>query len=186
MFAGCVGQGRCVFQKKACVAYAAAYTSIMTNMTNTETEITSLVTLSRDDLVRNCACGAGLALFDRWAPSESLSVEWTPLHSIWLAARHGTFAAWLVGAGLIPHADLSDANLSGAHLSDANLSGANMIGANLRGANLSGADMSHADLSGANMSGADLRGANLSGADMYEANLIGAKVAEVFGCAAHS
>ena len=55
----------------------------------------------------------------------------------------------VVGAASI-HADLRDANLSGANLRDANLSGADLSDADLRGANLIGADLSDANLRGAN------------------------------------
>jgi uncharacterized protein YjbI with pentapeptide repeats len=109
----------------------------------------------------------GLKLFDdlvmrQGELRDTLSLEWTWLHGIWLATWQPGFASWLRDHGLIPN--LYGADLSGADLSGAYLSGANLSGADLSGADLSGADLSGAYLSGANLSGAYLYGANLSGA----------------------
>ncbi|MHC4621364.1 MAG: pentapeptide repeat-containing protein [Planctomycetota bacterium] len=76
-------------------------------------------------------------------------------------------------------ADLTGANLSGAHLGEANLSGANLGEANLSGANLTRADLSwarlyRANLSGAHLGEADLSWANLNRANLTRANLSGA------------
>jgi uncharacterized protein YjbI with pentapeptide repeats len=100
------------------------------------------------------------------------------------------------------HADLANADLSGARLSRADLSGANLSGAhlfradlsdaNLFGTDLSGADLLPVgsngtiristsvtvDLSGAELSDARLSSADLSGADLSGANLSGATLAD--------
>jgi uncharacterized protein YjbI with pentapeptide repeats len=57
-------------------------------------------------------------------------------------------------SGIIPGADLSDADLESADLESANLSGAFLGGANLSGADLGDAYLSYADLGGANLKGA--------------------------------
>ena len=67
------------------------------------------------------------------------------------------------------HADLRDAQLTGALLQRSNLARARLDGADLRGSNLS-----FASLLGASLRGADLRGANLHGADLRQADLSGA------------
>ena len=74
------------------------------------------------------------------------------------------------------HANLSEANLSGAYLPRAKLSGAYLNQANLSGADLSGANLSRANLSSANLSGANLSRANLSSANLSRANLIEANL----------
>ena len=84
---------------------------------------------------------------------------------------------------VLSRADLSGADLRGAHLGRADLSGADLGGANLSEAALQWADLSGARLSGANLSqaalqwadlrDADLSGARLSGADLRRANLSG-------------
>lgn len=78
--------------------------------------------------------------------------------------------ARLSGAFLV-HANLSEANLSGADLGGARLSGADLTRALIDRANLSGAYLYEADLPGANLSYADLREANLSRADLHDAYL---------------
>lgn len=50
------------------------------------------------------------------------------------------------------------------------LKGANLTDADLRGAHLVGANLTDAKLKGANLTDANLRWANLSGADLAEAN----------------
>ena len=71
----------------------------------------------------------------------------------------------------LSRADLSHANLFGAHLLGADLSRANLSRANLFGADLRCADLRRADLSRANLSSADFLGANLSDANLSDANL---------------
>lgn len=73
-------------------------------------------------------------------------------------------------------ADLSNANLDGAHLFKADLRGARLYGARLRGARLYGSDLRSADLRGARLRGAclrdaDLRSAALNNADLREVDL---------------
>ncbi len=69
------------------------------------------------------------------------------------------------------HAQLADADLSGARLQRANLSQAK-----LDGARLSGADLSFTSLRGASLRGADLRGARLEGTDLRQTDLSGAQL----------
>jgi hypothetical protein len=90
----------------------------------------SAVTITRDGLVRHDACAGGLDLFDRIAPSGRLEIaEWTPLHAVWLAAAEPSHCGWLTSEGVIPSANLADANLVRANLSYANLVRANLAGA---------------------------------------------------------
>jgi len=79
------------------------------------------------------------------------------------------------------HADLHDANLSGADLCGANLYGADLHDADLSGTNLycadlHGADLRSADLSIAYLHDADLSGTNLYCADLHDADLCGANL----------
>jgi uncharacterized protein YjbI with pentapeptide repeats len=73
-------------------------------------------------------------------------------------------------------ADLSEANLSGAHLIGAELSGANLAGAKLVGAVIPLANLSRANLAGANLAGADLSRAILVGTNFTGANLTDCQV----------
>jgi len=82
------------------------------------------------------------------------------------------------------HADLRNADLSGADLSYVNLRNADLRNAdlsyvNLRGANLRGANLSYVNLRGANLSYVNLRGANLSDADLSDADLSDADLSYV-------
>jgi len=110
------------------------------------------------------------------------------LHRLWLDGTDSGFLADLSNANLrgahlsnadLRYATLRYADLRGAHLSNADLRGANLRGAdlsnaNLRGANLHYANLSNANLRGAHLSNADLRGADLSNANLRGANLRGA------------
>ena len=75
-------------------------------------------------------------------------------------------------ANLVPFADLSQCDLSGADLQNLDLTGANLTTADLSGADLRGATLAFATLYGADLLGADLSGANLVNADVYGANLV--------------
>ena len=66
---------------------------------------------------------------------------------------------------------LADVDLVHADLRDADLSGAKLQRANLSQAMLDGADLSNADLSFTSLHGASLRGANLTGAKFYGTDL---------------
>ena len=100
-------------------------------------------------------------------------------HKLWIdsKSKYGNHAnlcdADLSGANL-RGADLRGANLNDTDLRGADLSGANLRGADLNGANLHRADLHRADLRDADLNGANLRGANLCGAILYRANLNGA------------
>jgi uncharacterized protein YjbI with pentapeptide repeats len=104
-------------------------------------------------------------------------------HRQWVARGGGERAdlsnADLTGAHLydanLTCADLYGADLSGANLRDAYLYGADLAGANLRDAYLYGANLRDADLDRANLRGADLSGAYLLGADLGGANLRGVR-----------
>jgi hypothetical protein len=83
------------------------------------------LTLYRRELVKAGACAEGLALFDflRDAQGRRHSVkvvDWTLLHTVWLATGSPSFGAWLRDRGLVPSANLSGASLSGADLYGAN------------------------------------------------------------------
>jgi hypothetical protein len=80
----------------------------------------------------------------------------------------------LVGKDGYAYVDLYKANLSGADLRGAHLSGADLYKANLSGADLRGAHLRWADLRGADLSGAHLRRADLCDADLSGAHLSGA------------
>ena len=69
------------------------------------------------------------------------------------------------------HADLRDADLSGAELQRANLSQARLDGVDLSNANLR-----FTSLQGASLRGADLRGAKFYGTDLRDADLSGARL----------
>ena len=78
------------------------------------------------------------------------------------------------GGGALPkRADLSCADLVGAHLRGANLRGANLIHADLRGANLIHADLRGSILTGVYFAGATLREADLRGVDLTDVDLRG-------------
>ena len=66
---------------------------------------------------------------------------------------------------------LADTDLVHADLRDADLSGAKLQRANLSQAKLDGADLSNANLSFTSLQGASLRGANLTGANFYGTDL---------------
>ena len=144
------------------------------------------ITLTRKELTDAEACQESMKFFDTLCEmcgtlcemcgtEDYVSVQWTPLHAVWLAVARPSDTQWLQQKGLIPIANLSGVNLSGADLSGANLSRADLSRADLSradlfGANLSGANLSGAYLSRANLSRADLYGANLSEADLSRAN----------------
>jgi uncharacterized protein YjbI with pentapeptide repeats len=139
-----------------------------------------IVSLTRADLEERHACSEGLALFDDMASrqgevKDTLSIEWTPLHGVWLAVWQPGFSLWLRERNLIPQiANLGGANLRGANLDGAYLGGAYLDGAHLDGAHLDGAYLDGAHLRGANLDGAYLDGAYLGGANLDGANLDGA------------
>ena len=88
------------------------------------------VTLTARDLTQREACAPAMALFATMTEGRNtITVEWTPLHVLWLAAVYPEYSGWLVEHGLVPAI-----SLHGANLTDANLHGANLRGANLRGA----------------------------------------------------
>ena len=97
-------------------------------------------------------------------------------HKLWIdsKSKYGNHAN-LCDADL-SGANLSDVALRGANLNDADLSGADLSGANLSDVALRGANLNDADLSGADLRGADLRGANLRDADLSGADLRGANL----------
>jgi uncharacterized protein YjbI with pentapeptide repeats len=105
-----------------------------------------IVKLKRSELRAAGACQAGVEFFNSIATEGVWRSEWTPLHAVWLAVARPRDAAWLIGNGMVPWANLSGADLSGANLYGADLSGADLSGANLSGASLSGASLSGADL----------------------------------------
>lgn len=70
-----------------------------------------------------------------------------------------------------PRADLSNAELHGAHLGMVSLIRANLINANLVGCDLKDADFTQANLESAILTGADLSNADLSGANISNAVL---------------
>lgn len=79
------------------------------------------------------------------------------------------------------HADLRDADLSGAYLvevdfREADLSGADLSGANMIASVLTGAILAGAKLDGANLFLADLRNADLTGASLRDAHLAKTKL----------
>ena len=86
------------------------------------------VTISKAALKEAGACAAGIALFDtikRAAdaqrategkpPRRGLRVRWSRLHALWLSVAYPEFAAWLIGAGLVPSIAFQMANLDGAN-----------------------------------------------------------------------
>ena len=127
------------------------------------------VRIYRQRLVDDNACPDGLALFDSICAQSSdkraskrLRVAWTPLHSVWLAATHPSWARWMEERAIIP--PLRGADLRWADLHGADLRWADLRWADLHGANLHGADLRWADLRWADLRWADLRGADLHGA----------------------
>jgi uncharacterized protein YjbI with pentapeptide repeats len=133
------------------------------------------LTLTTQDLERHNACPPAMTLFSVLTEGRgSITVEWTPLHALWLAAAHPAYAGWLVERGLVPAISLTRANLTRANLTGANLTGANLGDADLRGGDLSDADLRGADLRDANLSEADLSRAKLRGGDLSDADLTGA------------
>ena len=131
-----------------------------------------ILRIHRARLVEAKACEKGIALYDQIAAlatargdkraAKRLRITWTPLHSVWLAVVHPSYARWLEEQGMIP--PLRSASLYGAHLR-----GAYLYGADLRGASLVGADLVGTDLRGASLVGADLVGTDLRGADLRAA-----------------
>ncbi len=112
------------------------------------------VRITESELRAAHACSEGIEWCKR-AELLDIDIVWTRLHTIWLSVSPArSFASWARGRGLIPGANLSDADLRGAVLSDANLSCADLSGANLSGANLSCANLSGAVLSDAVLSDA--------------------------------
>jgi uncharacterized protein YjbI with pentapeptide repeats len=119
-----------------------------------------LVRFSQNELNQHAACSEGLKLFQTISMGkDEFTIQWEPLHAIWLRVIYPSFSNWLYQNNLIPQANLTRANLSGAMLSRANLSEANLSEANLSGANLTGANV----LSRTNLTGAVLSRANLTG-----------------------
>ena len=121
-------------------------------------------TLTLQQLEAVKACRNGIGFFLRMCPDGVGSVEWTQLHTAWLAiCGGGAFHAWAAESGILPKRDLS-----GADLRYADLYVANLRCADLRNTNLSGADLRGADLYGADLSGADFEGANLTRTTKHE------------------
>ncbi len=147
----------------------------------------TIVTITREELLSRepCEDSGGVELFDSicelaGARDALQVIDWTPLHSLWLAVQCPDKYFWLWAEGLIPDmlrganligADLRGANLGEAHIHRADLREASLREAYLHRANLYGANLCGADLSGANLRGADLRRADLSWANLHEADL---------------
>jgi len=81
----------------------------------------------------------------------------------------------LTGCVLMPQANMSNIDFSGAHLSKSVIKEASFARSILRDANLSGAQLSGSDFSDAVLSRADFSGADLSGSRFWNANLNGTK-----------
>lgn len=146
------------------------------------------VSIWRKTLVANCACSAGLALFDAIAAQQPESdprrlrririSRWTALH--WIMLVQAGFGEWCASRGIVPRADLRGADLYGANLGGANLAGAYLTGADLTRADLTHANLAGADLTGAYLTGAYLYGAYLGGANLAGANLTGADLTRAY------
>jgi hypothetical protein len=89
-------------------------------------------------------------------------------------SRHATVEQSVQAAANLAKADLSNAQLQGAHLSRATLDEAVLVEAHLEGADLGKATLRRAILAGTHLAGADLTKAQLEGATLLEAHLEGA------------
>ncbi|HEX6554132.1 MAG TPA: pentapeptide repeat-containing protein [Ktedonobacteraceae bacterium] len=88
--------------------------------------------------------------------------------------RHATLEQGRQAAANLAKADLSYAQVQGAHLSRATLDEAVLVEAHLEGADLGKATLRRAILAGTHLEGADLTRAQMEGATLLEAHLEGA------------
>ncbi len=102
--------------------------------------------------------------------SPHLQAAPNPQHLLALLETRSCKGCQLQDLDLV-HADLRDADLSGAKLQRANLSQVNLDGADLRSS-----DLSFTTLRGASLRGADLRSSRLYGTDLRNADLTGAQL----------